>query len=314
MNRVMQTKLFLITIILLVFLGSFLAKGFLGIAAHTDKGAVETPQRIVSMSPSLTEILFKLGLGDRVVGVTRYCDFPNEAQAKEKIGGFMDPNLEAIVAMKPDLIVLLLEHEASRSLVEQLGIRCVTLCHKNIDGIVDSIKTVGEACGASDAANRMVEEIRLRMREVEKKTEKRKRPSVMFVVQRNRGTGKLEDVYVAGKDGFFNKIAEMAGGRGVFTSDTVMFPVVSCEGIIKLNPEFIIEVVPDLVTEQGRQKILEDWQQVDQVEAVKSGRVYVFDDDFASIPGPRFALLLEKLARLLHPEAGWSTTDSSKVN
>ena len=118
----------------------------------------------------------------------------------------------------------------------------------------------------------------------------------------------IEDVYVAGRDGHIDRIIELAGGRNALDEGSARFPVVSSEGILKIDPEVIVDLVPGLSgTELDRRTIRADWNQLAHVEAVRTGRVYVIDDDYAYVPGPRFILLVEKLARLIHPEVDWPT-------
>jgi len=260
--------------------------------------------RIVSMAPSITETLFALGLGNQVVGVTSFCKYPPEAKKKTKIGGYFNPNYEAIVVLEPDMVVTLAEQKNARELLAKLNVGTLAVDHRSVEGILDSITTIGKAFGKKTAARRMVSDIRGRLKRVREKTAGLPRRRVLFCVGRTVGTGKLEDVFVAGKDPFFDKILPLAGGQNAYHDATAAFPKISAEGILVINPEVII----DMVSEQagaGHESpaILNDWRQVAGVEAVKHGRVHVFQDDFAFVPGPRFILLVEKLARLLHPEA-----------
>jgi len=302
----MRNKLLLPAIVLLVFAGSFLAKWMLG---RPDRGGTADSgqcERIVSLAPSITEILFALGAGENVVGVTRYCSYPPEAAGRSRVGGLFDPNLEKIVSLRPDLVVML-ETNADTPAFEELGLHRLVVSHKNIEGILESFTTIGRALEEPAKAERMVAEIRARLERIERKTASRPRRRVMFSVYRNAGSGSLEEVtVVGGGEGFYNGVIRAAGGENACRNRAVPFPVVSPESILGMNPEVIIDLVRlQTGPKPGRQKILADWQQVADVEAVAGGRVYVLDDDFASIPGPRFILLVEKLARLFHPEADW---------
>ena len=142
----MKLKKHLAKVLLLYLLCGFLAAGL--------AGAAETPayQRIISLAPSLTEILYALDLGDRVVGVTRYCDYPEGALAKTKVGGLMDPNYEAMVALKPDLVILMTSHRDAKRELAKMGIATLTVPHQTIADIHESIQTIGKACGASQKA------------------------------------------------------------------------------------------------------------------------------------------------------------------
>lgn len=304
----MPTKLILTATVVLVFVGSYLAKQRLplGIQASNRSEAhfPRNAQRIISMAPSVTETLFALGLGDRVIGVSRYCTYPPEAAAKPRIGGLFDPNFEAIVAARPDLIVMLDGSLQNRPAFDKLGLPILVLDHRNIDGILASLTKIGRACGVPTKSEAMVADLQTRVRRVQEKVAGRPRPRVMFAVERTLGAGQVQDVYVAGADGHLDGIIAMAGGQNAYQG-TVRFPVISSEGILKMNPEVIVDMVPRLVPGADREKIASDWQQLKQVGAVQHGRVYVLDDDYVSIPGPRFILFVEKLARLIHPEVAW---------
>lgn len=301
----MPTKLILATSIVLAFVGSHLAKQHLaepGRVAPAPRS--NDAQRIISMAPSVTETLFALGLGDRVIGVSRFCNYPPEAAQKPRIGGLFDPNFEAIVALRPDLLVLLEGSQQNRPAFDKLGLPTLTVCHQNIDGILASITTIGQACGVPQKAEALAADLEARIRRVQAKVAGRPQPRVMFAVERTLGTGKVQDVYVAGADGHLDRIIALAGGQNAYQG-TVRFPVVSSEGILKMNPEVIVDMVPRLLPGADPQTIAADWQQLAQVDAVKHGRVFVLDDDYVSVPGPRFILFVEKLARLIHPEADW---------
>jgi iron complex transport system substrate-binding protein len=262
--------------------------------------------RIVSMAPSVTETLCALGLGNRLVGVTKYCKYPAEVQKLPKVGGFLDPNFEAILALKPDLVLLLEEHARSLPGFQKLGLKIKVLCHKNVEGIIESLQTVGGICGVEDRGRRAVVDIQSRLERIRKKTAHAKRPRVLIALDRIPGGG-LVDVYIAGTDGFFDKMIELAGGENVYRGGSVSFPVVSAEGIMRMNPDVIVDLVSgldqgQLQSEQGKA----DWQSLVGVEAVKRHRVYAINRDYATVPGPRFIMFVEDLARLLHPELEWN--------
>ncbi len=317
----MRSKFFLIIVILLVFLACHFAKvrlarvGSSG-AAKSETAGQEYPRRIVSMAPSVTEILFALGLGESVVGVSNYCNYPAAAAKIDRIGGIMNPNLEAIVALKPDLVVKLRGHRILNASVYRFGIKTLTVDHKTIEAVLQSIPTIGQACGNASAAQRMVDELRLRIDRIRQKTAGLRRPRVMVSVDRILGAGRLENIFVAGNDEYFDEMIEIAGGRNVFGDQPVRYPVVSNESIIKADPEIIIDIISsmnDTSAVGGKQsdaaainklkaKAAADWRQLPKVDAVGSGKIFCLTEDFISVPGPRFILLLEKLVKLFHPD------------
>lgn len=279
--------------------------------SQTGTRAPARYQRIISLAPSITETLFALGLGHRVVGVTRYCDYPPEATAKRNVGGYFDPNYEAIAALKPDVVILLPEHQKPREFLEAQGIDVLTVNHGTIAGILESIHRIGEATDVPEQAGALVKTIEGRLEAVASRTRDLPHPRVLIAVGRDLEADTISDVYIAGKRGWYTELIRLAGGVNAFQGN-VAFPSVSAEGILEMNPEVIVEMVGDM---NGGTvdpvAAAAAWQALPQVAAVRSGRVHLLCDDFAVIPGPRFILVLEKLAAILHPEVDWDNAGSA---
>lgn len=305
-------KYILVLFIFVVFAVSFIASKVLydTDSKTVDSGSADKPvsseityRRIVSLSPSITEVLFSLGLGDRVAGVTRYCDYPPEALSKTSVGGYYDPNYEVIASLNPDLIVMLPEHEAPKKYFRDLGFNMLVVNHRSINGILESILTVGNTCGAAGRAEEITGDIRARMKAIRDRTRQLPRRRVMISVGGDMGDDGLKSVYIAGQDGFFSDMIAYAGGVNAYDGN-VAFPVVSGEGIMRLDPEIIVELSPDFEKKGLDEKtVLSRWDSFSRVDAVKNGRVYVFGKGYSVIPGPRFVLILEDLARVIHPDA-----------
>ncbi|MBN1868472.1 ABC transporter substrate-binding protein [Candidatus Sumerlaeota bacterium] len=273
-----------------------------------DPEPAAAPERIVSMAPSLTETLFALGAGERVVGVTSFCDYPEEAASRTRVGGFFDPNYEVIVSLRPDLAVLLASQEEVKMRLEALGVRTLSVNHEQVTAIVDSITSIGQAVGCADKAREIVESMERRIERVRKKVEGLDRPTVLVSIGRNMGSEKLEEAYIAGPNSLYNDLLELAGGRNVCKTSGILYPSVSYEGILDLNPETIIDLVGDLSkTGQTRAQVEAQWMELRHVAAVENRRVYVVEDTYALRPGPRLVLTIETVARLLHPNAEWET-------
>jgi iron complex transport system substrate-binding protein len=302
-----RTVILLAAAVLAIAVGSFLAQPMPGPAPHTEPASERPYRRIVSMSPSITETLFALGLGDRVVGVTRYCQYPPEAGTRAKVGGWLDPNFEAIVSLKPDLVVTREGSQQTLATFKQLGLNTLVVHHDHLEGVLASFTVIGKNCGTETEAARLGERIEAKMNDIRARTASLPRPRVLFVAERTLDTGEIQDVYAAGADGFIDRLIALAGGENVCAHTAGGFPVLSAEAVLRLNPEVIIDLVPNLPDQpRAKQSVLNDWQQLSEVEAVRRGRVHVVVDDYAFIPGPRFILLAEKLARLFHPEVDWS--------
>lgn len=263
-------------------------------------------QRIISLSPNITDILFALGLGDRIVGVTRFCNYPPEAKDKMQVGGYLDPNYEAIVSLKPDVVVLLPESEQAKNFLSALKIKYLVVSNKTVSDIISSIEYLGKQFQSEQQAENILESIRWKIEQIKAKTKDKARPKVMIVIERSMGTGVIEDVYAAGRNTFYDELLDIAGGINAYQDEKIAYPILSAEGIIHLNPDSIIELVPQLEQTGLQQSLLtKDWQSLPQINAVKNDRIKIISQDYAVVPGPRFILFLQDLARMIHPEIDW---------
>lgn len=278
------------------------------------------PGRIISLAPSITEVLFALGLGDRVVGVTRYCDFPPEALTVPRVGGYLDVNYEAALGREPDLVVLLREHEEARERFERFGIEVMAVDHSKVDGILGSIESIAQRCGIREEGiflrRKLVERIdRIRgaialstprpLAPSSSPSTRDPRPTVMVAVGRSLESGAAGEVFVSGRDGFYDDLIRLAGGVNAYADDTLKLPALSAEGISRLDPDVIIEMVPDVHDPSAGDRMAERWKSIPALEAAVEGRVHVLGGDYVVVPGPRFVLLLEDMARLIHPNLQW---------
>ena len=278
--------------------------------------AAAAPARIVSLSPVGTEILFDLGQGDRVVGVTEFCDYPPEAGAKPKVGGFTEVNLENLVAMGADLLVLQdLHRQELAPKLEALGIPSYILSQESTEDICKGILELGRLCGAEDRAEARVAEMRSRLDAMASRLKGLARPRVLLSVSRELALDHLETLYIAGPSGnFYNELLRMAGGVNAVEEGSLSYMKISQEGVMKIDPEVIIDLVGDrthyhapsvedldAVFEEGN--LLAPWLRLSAVGAVRDGRVHVLQGTVFLRPGPRIPQIVEAFARCLHPQA-----------
>ena len=284
-----------------------------GVANSATPGQPKSsPRRIISLAPSITEVLFALGLGDSVVGVTRFCTFPPEAASKDDVGGYYDPNYEAIAMLKPDLVVCMPEHEKPREYLAAMGVETLTVSHQSIAEILASVRTIGAKAGVRNQAETLVTELEQRIDEAATKTRGLSRPAVLIALGRDVELDRIEDVYVAGQGGWYEELVELAGGVNAYDGG-LPFPSVSAEGILSMNPDVIIEVLGDITrTEVDYEHVGLGWRSLPQVSAVQAKRVHLLHRDFALIPGPRFVQILDEFIRALHPELIWSDHEISQ--
>ena len=253
------------------------------------------PQRIVSLAPSITEILFAIGLGERVVGVTQYCDYPPEAQAKPKVG-YTHPSLEAIVALQPDLVLApreLLRADALGKL-EQLQISTYVLDAQTVDSILAHIQTLGRILGAQTAADELTGRMRRRIEDIRVRTSSLPRPRVLYVLN-------SEPLITVGPGSFIHQLIELAGGSNIAARAQVAYPRLSMEAVLKEDPELIL--FPTGRAEGIARGEEERWQRWTTLSAIKLGRLHRVPNDLLNRPGPRIVQGLDALARAIHPEA-----------
>jgi iron complex transport system substrate-binding protein len=262
------------------------------------------PQRIVSTAPSITEMLYALGLGDRVAGVTRFCRYPPEAQLKPKIGDYVNPNLEAIASLKPDLVIIQTNPVRLRERLINMHLRTIEVDQQNIAGIYTSIRAVGDAAGVSDRAEKLVDAIRSGLDAVHARASALKPVRVMFVIGRSQG--RLDGLVVVGKASYLNEVIRTAGGENVFHDAIAPYPTVSLEEVMARNPEVILDMgdMSDTVgvTEQHKREVVALWDRVGTVEAVKHHRVFAIASDMYVVPGPRAVDAAQAIFDILHPE------------
>ena len=263
------------------------------------------PQRIVSTAPSITEMLYAIGAGERVVGVTTYCHYPAEAARKQKIGTYLRPDLEAILALRPDLVVVQRNSSNASARVSALKLNVLELDHDTIPGIYDSLERLGRASGTEARAARLVRSIRAELESIRQRTSALPKRRTLFVVGRTPGA--LENIIAVGRSSYLNEVIELAGGENVFRNSLAAYPKVSLEELLARNPEVIVdmgEMAETIgVTEERKQAVVALWQRYPILEAVKGGRVFAVASDIFVVPGPRVVEAVRAFARMLHPEA-----------
>lgn len=261
--------------------------------ADKPSGAVS---RIVSCAPSVTETLFALGLGDKVVGVTNYCNYPAEVAKIEKVGGYTDINLEKVLSLRPDVVVLQQEHQKQRDFINQYGIKTISVDNKNCAGICSSFVLIGNACGAKDASDSLVNVF---TKKLEKKQRGKSIPRVLVCVGRDApGGGVVKGAFVVGRATFYNEIIEAAGGVNAYTDSLPHYPRVSQEGIIALAPDIIIDLASSM-SSYSYEDLIKDWNSIPLIPAVKNKNVFCIAKDYSTVPGPRILLLLQDFIDVL---------------
>jgi len=260
--------------------------------------------RIISLAPSTTEMLFAMGLGDKVIGVSEFCNWPPQAKEIPKVGGLLNPNYEAIVAAKPDLVIAFDDMTEAENKFAALGIETLMVKHDSLDEILDSILTIGHRCGKAEQADQIVNEIRNRIQEIQSRIPNTNKPKVLISLGHEYSqdpAAKPRNIYIAGNDGFYSEMIKFAGGQNAY-GGKFPFPTVSAESVISMNPQIIIDIAPVATKQTDSRITIQQWKNFGQIDAAKNDRIYVFTEDYTAIPGPRFILTLEKIARIINPE------------
>ena len=253
----------------------------------------ETPQRIVSLAPSITEILFALDLDDIVVGVTDFCEYPIEAQDKPNVGSYFSTNLEVIIAQDPD-VVLTDGHDPVADQLEELGVSMVVLQPQDIAGIFRNIELVGEITGQEMEAYELVADMEKRIDTVAVNTEGVEHPSVFYIIDATDSA----KPWTVGAGSFTDTLITLAGGENIIRASQDYLQI-SLEEVVEADPEIIIgpsshgtAFLPDFSS-------LPAWK---EISAVKKGYIYLIEADLISRPGPRIVDGLDEMARIIHPE------------
>ncbi len=265
------------------------------------------PARIVSTAPSITEMLFALGLGSRVVGVTTFCHYPPAVERLPKIGTYLQPNLEMIASLRPDVVFLLNNPTRAGVQLRAMRLRVVELNHETVDGIFQSLERIGQETGQIAAAKKLNASLRSQLQAVRKRTSTLPNRKIMFIVGRNPGT--LDGLVAVGRASYLNEMMEIAGGENIFRDALSPYPTVTLEEIIARNPDVIVDM-GDMaqtvgVTNQHKQAVAALWKRYPTLNAVKNNRVFAVAADIYVVPGPRMVEAARAFARMLHTGAGF---------
>ena len=259
------------------------------------------PQRIISTSPSVTEILYGVGAFDHVVAVSEYCTYPPEVKKLPRVGKWADANLEEIVSLHPDLVILT---TAQIPFVEdhlrQLGIRSLAVPDRSLEDVFTAIQLIGKATGHEAQARDLSEHVHARLDAIRTRTRNLPRLRVLLIVDRTPGT--LHDLYAATKGGFLADLIQIAGGDCVAAPAKIGYGKISEEAVVELRPQIIIDFVHGS-TGRFAEDARAVWGDLKELEAVRSGRVYPVNNDFLPHPSQFVADTAELFAGIIHPEA-----------
>jgi len=265
---------------------------------NNDTPLPDRADRIVSLAPNLTEILFAIGLEDEIVGVTVDSDYPPDAAKKPKVGTFWQPNIEAVVAAKPNLVITL-GFQQQKYLAERLrriGYNNLIVNIEKVSDLFDAIERIGAATGRQRQANELISRIRTKLQQLASLLGSDTKIRVLWVVQR-------EPLRVAGRDTFVNEMIELAGGENAIGQTVHKYPPIGAEQVMACNADVIIESAMGSEDIEGqRDRAMQHWSKYQYLPAVASNRLYVIDGDTVSRLGPRIYEGMERIAGCLRPD------------
>ena len=300
---------------LLLLISSLAVMGFVLFGIQNDQKPdvpvpSEKPTRIVSLAPNLTEILFELGLDKNIVAVSSDSDYPAGAADKIKVGTFWQPNTEAIIACKPDLVVTLdiEQQKAVADTLNRLGYSVLTLKREKIEELWISIQKIGLATGCRQRSEEIINNIKSKLGELQSKTISTDKVKVLWVIQ-------PEPLRVAGRNTFINELIELAGGENAIGPTIQQYPSISTEELLACGAEVIIQSSMDSDNIEQQQQAAElYWSNYPNLPAVRNTRIYVLNSGATLRLGPRLPQAVEEIGRCIFPDIFISDPSEQETN
>ena len=263
--------------------------------------AGDPPRRIVSLSPNVTEILYGIGAFAEVAGVTDYCTYPPGVAKLPSVGGWQNPDLEKLLALRPDLVVV---DDAEAALIQDklrdLGFRLLVVPNRSIADVYRTMRDLGRATGREAGAEKLIAATRESLARISRRTAALPRLSVVLIVDRTPGT--LRELYTATGGSYLAELVEIAGGRIAVPAVPAGYGKLSKEDLLALNPDVILDFIHGTDSRFARDA-LAAWQEMPELKAVRAHRVYGVNEDYVPHNSQRIVDTAALFARLIHPEA-----------
>ncbi len=250
-------------------------------------------KRLVTVAPALTEIVFALGEGERIVGNTKFCNYPEEAKKILRIGGLLDVNLEVLVAARPDIIFLYPENYEKIKIMEKKA-QMVKVSHTNLKDLFAAIAVIAKSLEVEERGTRLLTSIKVELDGTRQKAAGKKKPKTLLIIGRNRN--QLTNMFIIGKKDFLNELIEIAGGVNAYRGD-INYPSISMESVIAMNPDVIIELS---AFNEGieEEQVFTLWKKYSFISAVRNRKITVIKNSVWLIPGPRVAQIAKKMQQI----------------
>lgn len=274
-----------------------------GLQASLAASGEQSPRRIISLIPAATEMLFAIGAGPRVVAVGSYDRYPPEATKLPTVGALIDPNVERILSLKPDLVIIYASQTDLKQQLSRAGIGVFEYRHAGLADVTETIRAIGARTGNTTQANAVAAGIEHDLADIRSKVRALTKPTTLLVFGREPGS--LRGLYASGGVGFLNDMLETAGGVNVFASVKLQSVQASVEQVLAARPDVILETRAsnEAFPTGQRGTDVDAWRTLASVPAVKNGRIVFLFDDRIVVPGPRVAEGTLLMAKALHPSA-----------
>ncbi|MBL7114685.1 MAG: ABC transporter substrate-binding protein [Kiritimatiellae bacterium] len=260
------------------------------------------PTRIACASPAATEIVYALGCGDRVVGVSDFCNFPAEARDKPRIGGWMSPNRERLLSLRPDIIISQGKNEKLHRFAKAHGITFIAVKLDSMADFFAAVSAIGKKLSVPQKAAKLRESLSAQLNTIRGLRPPGSTQRVALLL--GREAGNMKGLTAVGNDTFLTELLHVAGGINIFADAHGLYPQVARESLLARQPQFIIELHPGMTSAESVATIKADWQKWPQLAAVTNKGVRCVTNDFVLIPGPRMIQTAEVFARILHTKEG----------
>jgi len=258
-------------------------------------------RRVISIIPATTEMLFAMGAGDRVIAIGNYDTYPPEAQKLPKVGALIDPNVEQILQMRPDLVVIYGTQTELKRRLDRANIAYYSYVHKGLSDIAQTIRSLGMRVGADAGANALASRIEQQLADIRRRVASQPRPKTLLVFGREPGS--LRNIDASGGDGFLHDMLDAAGGADVLGDIHRQSVTMSTEMVLARAPDVIIEL--RYSKDDVNNADMSAWNRLSAVPAVKNRRVILLTGEEFVVPGPRVGAATKRLAVALHPELRW---------
>ena len=277
-------------------LGALLLPLLVMSCARAPASDTVTGLRIISTAPSVTQLVYALGAEQQLVGVTSYCDYPPAARSKPRIGSFASPSVEAILAQRPDLVLILADRQDLSTRLGGLGFEVQMLDVRDLDAVLESTQQLADRLGRTEEGRGLVRRLTADVAAHRAAAADRPRRTVLVLVGRNPGG--VTDLYAVGSRSYLADLVNAAGGESIFADSPILYPKVSIEEILVRDPEIILDLsqMGEEATPEHLATIAGLWQEYSSLQAVRNGRVFVLTDDVFLVPGPRLGEALQRLS------------------